>query len=115
MVDPALVRSCLEAVVGTLNDLGTGHVYRRTLRLTEDKALATELGHSVDVTKPRMELIVTTGTAVLERHALLGAHFPEFALGAALASWGLGFARVMKRLDELEAQRIAEKKKDPKE
>jgi hypothetical protein len=107
------VRSCLEAVVSTINDLGTGHVYRRTFRLTEDKALAMELGGAVDVTKPRMELIVTTGAVVLEKHALIGAHFPEFALLSALASWGVGFARVMKRLDEIEARRIAEQN-DPK-
>lgn len=108
IVDPELVEACLRACVETVNDLATGHVYRRTLRLTEDKALANELGGSVDVTKPRADLIVKTGTVVLQKHALLGQHFPEIALGLGLASWGLGIGRVIRKLDEIEAKRIAE-------
>lgn len=111
VVDPELVESCVRACVETINDLATGHVYRRTLRITEDKALAVELGGAVDVTKPRADLIVKTATVVLQKHALLGQHFPEIALGLGLASWGLGIGRVMKKLDEIEAQRIAENPK----
>jgi hypothetical protein len=109
IVDPELVESCVRACVETVNDLATGHAYRRTLRITEDKALATELAGSVDVTKARADLIVRTGTVVLQKHALLGQHFPEIALGLGLASWGLGIGRVFRKLDEIEAQRIAEK------
>lgn len=110
VLDPALLRSCLEAGLSTLNELAVSHVTRRTFRVTEDKALALEIGTGVDISKPRLNLLCDTGVVILQKYQLVGQYFPEIAFSLGLASWGLQFARVMKRLDEMEAQRLLSEK-----
>jgi hypothetical protein len=110
VLDPALLRSCLEAGLSTLNELAVTHVTRRTFRVTEDRQLALEIGQGVDISKPRLNLLCDTGVVILQKYQLVGAYFPEIAFSLGLASWGLQFARVMKRLDEMEAQRLLSEK-----
>lgn len=110
VLDPALLRTCLEAGLSTLNELAVTHVTRRTFRVTEDRQLALEIGQGVDITKPRLNLLCDTGVVILQKYQLVGAYFPEIAFSLGLASWGLQFARVMKRLDDMEAQRLLSEK-----
>jgi hypothetical protein len=110
VLDPAVLRSCLEAGFSTVNELVVTHVTRRTFRVTEDRQLALEIGQGVDITKPRMNLLCDTGVVILQKYQLVGQYFPEIAFTLGLASWGLQIARVFKKLEHLEAQKLLREK-----